>query len=127
MKINRDAFLYMEPKGKQHDYAQCSSCVLMTSDKMCSVLGEFIEEPEETSCGLYAPGDAPLSDYFDDFVSKDDASFAERSVRCENCKFGDAKRKVCKLYEKLNKDLPELFELNTKISPFGCCNANTPK
>jgi hypothetical protein len=64
------------------------------------------------SCGLYAPIQP---------VSPSVAGLVDRQVRCENCDFFDGVE-TCKLFEALNIGSSR-FQLNTKVDPHGCCNA----
>jgi hypothetical protein len=122
-KIGRDAFLYLEPEGDGKDFAQCSTCYLYVADEQrCAILGPDFEVLPQDTCGLYLQGiyeGTPVRK----LVSPEDADYARRKVRCENCYYGGAK---CQLFVTLNKRLPELFKLEETIKAKGCCNANTP-
>ena len=116
-KIGRDAFLYFEGGD---DFAQCSSCASRNADTgVCSTLGVKVEPG--SSCGVYVPGKYDGSQPAKRMTSQE-AGLVKRQVRCENCRYGGADD--CALYQHLNKELPGDFDLDTKIKPHGCCNAN---
>jgi hypothetical protein len=74
------------------------------------------------SCGLYVPG-KPVNFPVKKYVTPQESGLVDRQVRCENCKFGGEE---CGLYKMLNKKMPEVFDLDTKIESKACCNAQTP-
>jgi|SRR5215468_1494488 len=124
MKIKRDAFLYYD--GTRRDFAQCGSCWLFTSKARCVVLQ--IPVNAEDSCGYYGKGTwhpgINEADY--PVFTREEVGYVRRQVRCENCAHFDAGRSVCYLFETLNNEL-ELFDLDVKVMPRGCCNAQVPK
>jgi|SRR5215472_1407975 len=127
MKIKRDAFLYYD--GTTRDFAQCGSCWLFDDrgHGRCVILDDNPFVKAEDSCGYYGkgkwhPGINPAAKF-----KRSEVGFVKRAVRCENCAHFDAKRSICYLYETLNKDHPDLFDLATKVMPRGCCNAQVPK
>lgn len=111
-RITRDAFLYLPAKGDK----QCKTCSLMTPDKVCVPLDQKVKD--EWTCGLYIPGPytggKPAKQ-----VSAEDAGLTKEEVRCEHCHYGG---EHCELFEMLNKKLPDVFSLDTKIEAKGCCN-----
>jgi hypothetical protein len=125
-KITRDAFLYLEPKGRNKKaFAQCSTCTLRYKEEQvdfCALTGRVIDL-EDGTCALYVEGpmafEGPIAEMTDEEIG-----YVERQVRCENCEYGGDE---CGLYVELNKRLPEMFDLEPKISRYGCCNAQTPK
>lgn len=126
-KIERDAFLYLDPSGPDKDnFAQCGTCKWFNADReRCAVLREGDVVKAADSCGYYAEGEATTEDPMGLFTP-DEVGFVKRKVRCENCSWfkpGDG----CDLYYRLNKFQPEWFDLDTKVDPRGCCNANTEK
>lgn len=122
-KIKRDAFIYLSGKDKQ--FAQCETCWLFNADKeRCGILGPDFEVKAYASCTFYLKGDPPKDMKLVKRVSPKAAGYVVRSVRCENCKYGGDE---CQLYVMLNEKLPEVFDLDTKIEPRACCNAQTPK
>lgn len=121
--IDRSAFLYME--GVRADHAQCSSCLEWYAlTNRCRIHGprDFIDRDD--SCGLYVPGAPAGNGPCLSLVTPMESGLVDRQVRCENCQYGGSE---CGLYKTLNSRLPEIFDLDTKISPKGCCNAQTPK
>lgn len=126
VKIKRDAFLYMAPKEPKKEFAQCASCVhFLPKKERCALFGPNLHVPAEASCGLYLHGEPNDKQEATAVVSPKEAGFVKRKVRCENCiSFDDG---FCKLYAMLNKDEPEIFDLDEKVDPQGCCNGQTPK
>lgn len=123
-KIQRDAFLYMEPKPPKGEFAQCSTCFMwIPESNTCAIHGEELEVQGTDSCGLYVHGESAFEEAAK-LVTEEESGLVTHPVRCENCYYGG---KECGLYVKLNKALPELFDLDTKISPQACCNGQTPK
>jgi hypothetical protein len=55
-----------------------------------------------------------------------ESGLVRRQVRCENCKYAKNGATVCGLYVTLNNEVPEMFALDEKIEPQGCCNAQMP-
>ena len=119
-KIDRSAFLYLEPETDEPEFAQCLTCIHFVEDEeRCVILGDDLEVLPTDSCALYIPGEPRAEpDDIETLVSPEDAGFVKGEVRCENCRYGGDE---CQLYIKLNK-LPD-FDLDTKIEPLGCCNA----
>lgn len=125
MKIGRDAFLYLEPKGDGADFAQCSTCRDYPRDgeRRCAILGPVFDVAPEDSCGAYIEG-AFEGGTLRNLTTPKAVGFVRRKVRCENCVYGGER---CALYRRLNETFPDLFDLEERIVPRGCCNAQTPK
>jgi len=130
--IKRDAFLYLEPKSDKHreNFAKCSDCMMWTGKEhnVCVIHGPKVKVTGSMSCGLYVEGD-PAPDHVEmakPMVTAKESGLVDRPVRCENCAHAEPEEKECELYEELNESLPALFDLDKKIDPKGCCNANTP-
>lgn len=122
-KITRDAFLYLEPKGSEANFAQCSTCKFRVGGALvCALMGGKKVAPLGT-CGLYGEGNG-VSGILER-LTPDEIGYTVRPVRCQNCVFGGSPQ--CKLYEMLNAQHPQLFALDVAIKPHGCCNANSPK
>jgi len=148
IKNNRDAFLYFDssPKSPRGKFAQCETCRMFVPDEymgndddmdLCIAHGSNVKVGETFSCGLYSgwPKGAPNPEVIRDHaaelkkgipgaVTPDESGLVDRQVRCENCLFHNRSPSECHLYDKLNKALPELWDLDTKVDPHGCCNAN---
>lgn len=79
------------------------------------------------SCNLYIQGE-PNRDKEGrekEFLTAKQAGLVNRKVRCENCRsFKDG---ICMLYQTLNESNGEIFNLDEKVNPQGCCNAQMPK
>ena len=122
-KLGRGIFLYMEPTGDLPvtQFAQCESCNLFTGDT-CLVLGTQPIAPGDT-CGIYVQGANRVELKGKEInVDPEMIEYAEKHrSRCENCRSFD--EGTCKLYETLNEALPDIFDLDTKVSSGGCCNA----
>jgi hypothetical protein len=123
--IKRDAFLYLD--GKDENFAQCASCRDWIYPNRCVIHGPKVETPARASCGLYVKGPSVDKDtaYPMDLVTPKQSGLVNREVRCENCVYGDVG--WCKLFASLNKGFPHLFDLDPRITRYGCCNAQTPK
>lgn len=130
-KITRAALIYLEPKKVKKDFAQCSTCPMWTGPKhnTCTIHGRKTTVTGTMSCSFYVEG-KPMPDEAGHemaAVTPEESGLVDRKVRCENCKYGDSKRAMCTLYEQLNEVLPETFDLDVKIKPEACCNAQTPR
>jgi Pyruvate/2-oxoacid:ferredoxin oxidoreductase delta subunit len=124
-KIKRDAFVYLEPKGDKEKFAQCATCRMFTGES-CSILGKT-KVTAEMSCTLYVHGKPSTGLKGKEVASytPQEAGLVNRQVRCENCRsFSNG---VCLLYQSLNKSNPDLFQLDEKVNPQGCCNAQMPR
>jgi hypothetical protein len=124
VKRERDAFLYMNPKGDPDKFAQCGSCrFFMPGLKKCAPMGGE-RVLAGWSCGGYGFGtptdDQPITRSW----SPEEAGLVKRQVRCENCvSFDDGE---CELFRKLNEAFPKLFDLDVDVDAKGCCNAQAP-
>ena len=127
-KIDRSAFLYMDPKGDQDKFAQCATCSHFTGES-CEILGKHLKVKPTDSCALYIHGEPDPSKKGSEkeVVKPEDAGFIKAAVRCENCVYGDGKRKICTLFESINNKIPDKFDLDPNIHPKGCCNAFVAK
>jgi hypothetical protein len=121
-KITRAAFLYLESSfndSNKKDFAQCKACALFFSKgSVCAAMNRRVSP--EGSCGLFMEGfhvTRTISSY-----TQKELGYVETPVRCENCKWGGPGKTECRLFVKLNAQNPEIFALDAKISPKGCCN-----
>lgn len=126
-KVKRDAFLYLAPKAPKDEFAQCGTCSLFVeSANHCSILGSAVHVTASMSCGFYLHGTPkPKNAAIRKVVTAQEAGLVDRQVRCENCEYVEGK--TCGLYRKLNTRLPAYFDLDARIDPQGCCNAQQPK
>jgi hypothetical protein len=124
-KIKRDAFLYFDGKPPRNMFAQCGTCVMFT-DGGCLIHDKKYKVTKDMTCCLYVHGEpAPdLRGQEQPCVTPKESGLANLTVRCENCEYGGTH---CGLFMMLNDQLPDTFELDTKIDSKGCCNAWTPK
>jgi hypothetical protein len=60
-------------------------------------------------------------------VTPEESGLVDRRVQCHRCEFAEKGAIYCGLFAKINKALPEEFDLNPKIHPHGCCNAQQPR
>jgi hypothetical protein len=126
VKITRDAFLYLDPKPPEDEFAQCGTCIMFIPDHdRCMIHGAKIKVDEDDSCGLYVHG-VPRNGPPTAAVTPKESGLVGRQVRCENCEHFNGKD-LCLLFKNLNRVLPDKFDLDTKVSPKGCCNAQIPK
>lgn len=121
-KIDRSAFIYLKPRGDKNQFAQCGTCVAFLPGKQrCAWFGKNDKVIAEASCSLYVHGTPNDDQKIINSVTPKDAGYVEGKVRCENCTH--VKGSNCSLYQKLNQELPELFDLDDKIEDKACCNA----
>lgn len=120
--ILRDAFLYLPPQGDPTKFAQCGSCGMFIPNKQrCWLFGDDDLVVANASCGLYIKGKPSNDQQPQHKVTPEQAGYNLGQVRCENCKWLEGT--TCGLYKILNEQLPEVFDLDTKVDPYGCCNA----
>ena len=127
-KVTRESFVYLEPKGDGKTFAQCATCRMWTGKESntCSILGKT-KVTGDMSCNLYVygkPSPGLSGKEIASYTSKE-VGLVKRQVRCENCR--SFQNGTCLLYQTLNKQVPDIFNLNEKVSPQGCCNAQIPK
>ena len=121
-KINRDAFIYLNPKAPTKDFAQCKTCTMFLPNKQrCSAFSESFKVVANGSCALYCNGKPNDNQQINNSVTPEQAGYVVAQVRCENCDW--FKDDICKLYEILNNKLPDIFELDENVDLKGCCNA----
>ena len=125
-KVGRDAFLCVGPKhGKTT--GQCKACFLWIAGRdRCIIHGANDEIKGGASCGLYVQGTPGRGGEPMGLVTPKGSGLVRRQVRCENCRFAKNGAEVCGLYVTMNNELPELYELDERIHPQGCCNAQLP-
>lgn len=134
-KITRDAFLYMIPRGKPDDFAQCSKCMMWNGGTgldgeadRCHIHGPNLVVTGDMTCGIFVYGD-PHKAKLMAAVTPSESGLEKRPVRCENCRYSRqwGGKYRCTLFIKLNEECPEDFDLQTEIEPKACCNANRAK
>lgn len=128
MKIQRDAFGYLAPRGlNTEQFSQCGQCFLyLPLRQRCAILGDGIQVLAQDACAYFLPGTPTDGQRCEALITPIEAGYVQRQVRCENCAFGNGDEKVCELYRRLNNELPEIFDLDEGIDPKGCCNAQVP-
>lgn len=130
-KIERDAFLYFDPKPPKDIFASCGACAMWTGPKheTCTIHGKDVLVKAGDSCNLYVHGEPMPEEAGHEMklVTKEESGFVSRPVRCENCAAFDARGSKCKLFATLNKKLGNLFDLEEEVHPQGCCNAQKAK
>jgi hypothetical protein len=127
-KLERDAFLYLNPEPGVADFAQCSSCEMwVQGDNRCTIHGPRVRVPGSASCGFYIYGEVQEPGYLTEaLVTAEESGLVDRKVRCENCQWGGPSTYRCRLFAGLNERLPDIFDLDEHIEPKGCCNAQLP-
>ena len=147
-KIGRDAFLYLPPKkGVEEDFAQCGPCRMFVPEVegreggRCVIHGSEVEVDEDDSCGFMVPWPSPdgapnpeiIEDHAEELakgipgsVSPEYSGLVSRRVQCHRCRFEENGATKCGLYAKLNKEFPDIFDLDEKITPNSCCNGQEP-
>jgi len=121
-KLNRNTFLYMDPKDPEDTFAQCATCIHFLPDaERCLLFSENDEVIAEGSCGLYAHGTPEDNRDLVKSTTPEEAGYIVGQVRCENCSWFN-KDSTCGVYQELNK-LKDIFDLDVGIDPKGCCNA----
>jgi hypothetical protein len=145
-KITRDAFLYMAPVPPEQKFAQCEECrVFVPREKLgseagrCVFHGAQLPISYDQSCGLFCPWPKGKKDSeviaehvkaiqagIAASVTPEESGLVSRQVRCENCEYFEKQKSLCGLYLLLNKMLPQIFNLDTRVEPYACCNAQTP-
>lgn len=126
MKINRDAFLYLDPRfAPKSRWAQCSTCRdWITGDRKCVIHASSVSVPGGASCGFYVWGvPKPAGTECLGRITPEESGLVVRDVRCENCRWFDDADGECELYRLLNEKLPDVFDLDVRVKAFGCCNA----
>lgn len=127
-KLERDAFLYLNPEAYSDNFAQCSTCEMwVEGDNRCTIHGPRVKIQGTASCGFYVPGE-PYSQgaETEPLVTAEESGLVDRPVRCENCQWGGPSTYRCRLFAGLNERLPDVFDLDEQIEPKGCCNAQLP-
>jgi Pyruvate/2-oxoacid:ferredoxin oxidoreductase delta subunit len=120
-KIDRSAFIYLDPIGDKKQFAQCGTCVaFLPGKKRCGLFGPNDEVIADASCGLYVNGKPHDDQPMLNSVTPRDAGYVLGQVRCENCTWYVDKK--CELFEKLNRELPDIFDLDVDVAAQGCCN-----
>lgn len=122
-KVDRSAFLYMHPKEPADRFAQCSTCVqFLPTKRRCAIFSENDKVVKTASCALYVHGTPHDDQPIINSVTPQEAGYINASVRCENCEHFDG-RNTCKLFVKINRQLPSVFDLDPNVDAKGCCNA----
>jgi hypothetical protein len=121
-KIDRSAFLYLDPDPNIKDFAQCGSCFMfMPGKQRCSIFGKNDKVIANASCGLYVYGKPYDDQLIRDAVTPKEAGYVEHKVRCENCSWFNKPNK-CGLFESLNDKMSDVFKLDEKVEARACCN-----
>lgn len=150
-KIGRDAFVFLLPPTAEEaeDFAQCGPCRMFvpgsyldsrSGSGRCVIHGSDTEVDEDDSCGLFVPwptGEADegvirahAAELMKDVpgsVTPEESGLVSRQVQCHRCRFEENDATKCGLFAELNRTLPEKFDLDTKIEPHACCNAQMAK
>jgi len=119
-KITRSTFLFL--RGGAADFAQCGSCIF--GKNFCAIMGGAKVSAKDGSCNFYIQG-SPIYERDIASLTRSQAGYVERQVRCENCKYFERRR--CGWYHELNAKFPDEIDLDERVEPADCCNANTPE
>lgn len=118
--MTKATFLYLEPKSKTHNFAQCANCKMFIADhKVCSLHGKNVKIEPTMSCGLYVPGGPAVEselEHVEANVSPKESGLINAKVRCEHCEYYKKNESECLLFEILGVQ-------DTKVIADGCCNA----
>lgn len=128
MKITRDAFLYLDPRGPKARFAQCATCRdWVSGDRRCVIIGPRTMVSGTMSCGFYVHGKPqPPGTTTTARVTPEEAGLVDREVRCENCVHFSSRVDECELFRLLNKEHGDIFDLDIAVDAHGCCNAQEP-
>ena len=152
-RITRDTFLFLTPHSdpQKEDFAQCEPCRMFVPDEylkgkidmdLCILHGSKVKVGEYFSCGFMAPWPTPngtpvkkvIEDHAAELlkiipgsVTAKESGLVDRRVQCHRCRFAEDGAKICGLYKMLNKTFPNIFDLDEKITPNSCCNAQEPR
>lgn len=122
----RAAFVYEDPRDPAGSFAECWTCRdYHPGPERCRILGPEFHVPPRATCALYVRGPADLDDRPAALVTPAEANFSRERPRCENCV--SLSGETCMLFERLNTLAPELFALDSRVHPQGCCNAQVNK
>lgn len=116
--MKRSDLVYLDPKGKPEDFAQCRSCKMFIQSKgVCSLLGMGVKINGGMSCTQYAFGKADEIElaHVSKSFTQEEVGLVDREVRCENCEFFESSDNDCLLFKTLN--------ISHKVNKHGCCNA----
>jgi hypothetical protein len=111
-------FGYQDPPGDK----QCGSCFMWSSDNRCMIHGKR-QVTASMSCVYYVFGkNRPADTTAVTNLDPSETGLIDRQVRCENCKWFEDP--ACNFFIRMNKT--GLFQLETRVSAKGCCNAQEP-
>lgn len=121
-RLDRSAFIYLDPTGEKSTFAQCGSCTFfMPGKERCSLYGKEDRVVADASCGVYVQGKPHDDQKFLNKFTPKNSGYVLGQVRCENC--GWFEDGVCHLFRKLNQHMADVWDLDEKVKPQGCCNA----
>jgi hypothetical protein len=156
-RITRDAFLFLTPAstGAREDFAQCgpsgAGCRMFVPEEYlkgklkgdrCIIHGSKQAVSEYMSCGFMVPWPTPDGSPVEEVVkahaeellksipgsvTAKDSGLVDRRVQCHRCRFASSRASHCDLYDALNQTFPQVFDLDVKITPNSCCNAQEPR
>ena len=120
-KIDRSAFLYLDPVEPEDEFAQCSTCYhFLPGKQRCSLFGKNDKVIADASCGLYINGEPHDDQEITNWITPKQAGYVLGQVRCENCyHYEDSK---CMLFDYINEKMSDTFDLDVNVDSKGCCN-----
>jgi len=142
---SREGFIYLEPKkrDRREMFAQCGSCRMFTphvdglQGARCIIHGSRVEIGKDDSCGFWvdwptpdgSPNPEVVSDHSRELahiipgsVKPEESGLVDDRVQCHRCTFFDSGESECGLFAELNHNMPDHFDLPTKVKPNACCN-----
>jgi hypothetical protein len=149
-KIGRDAFLYLAPAdvAEERDFAQCGACRFFVPpgedrpDGLCAIHGSYVKIGVDDSCCFFVgwatpdgkPDSAIVAGHAAELakgrlgsVTPEESGLVDRLVQCQRCRFAaDPEVTKCALFDELNRQFADIFDLDINIEKHACCNAQTP-
>lgn len=147
-KIGREAFLYLAPRKGIDDpktFAQCGPCRVFVPEEAlnerfdgdrCVFHGSKKKVDDDDSCGFMVPWAKgkpepevvakhakEIEKGIPGSTTPERSGLVSKLVQCHRCAWPKDQATKCGLYEKLNREFPEIFDLDEKIEPHACCNA----
>jgi hypothetical protein len=147
-RLQRDVFVYLEPRpgiDGTTSFCQCGSCTSFVPEAAmhgavvgdrCAIFGSNFPIDDDSSCNLYVPtsdgkpcggcvahaAEKMVKGMRGSVLPYNVGFVRDVNVRCANCAQFDGVESCCTFFEKLNEELPLLFDLDMKVKPAACCD-----